>query len=205
MGFIKDYYSLMDLERELLEYIIDSLASRCRSEIVSLGITLPEITGEIPYITFEKAREILRKEFNKSSSGTNINPEEESLLSKWAEEELKSEWLFITKYPSTKRPFYTMPDKNNSKHTSSFDLLFRGIEVTTGGQRIHDYEMLKENMRQFNLTPDNYTHYLDIFKYGMPPHGGLAIGLERLTMKLCNLTNIKEASLFPRDRKKLHP
>ena len=133
------------------------------------------------------------------------DPAGERLLSEWASEELNSEWLFITGFPSTKRPFYTMFDPVKRNITWSFDLLFRGIEVTTGGQRIHDYHMLTDNMVKFGLNPEDYTSYLDIFKYGMPPHGGLAIGLERLTMKLCGLSNVREASLFPRDRNRLIP
>ena len=100
---------------------------------------------------------------------------------------------------------YTMMDDEDKNLTKSFDLIFDGLEITTGGQRIHDYEMLKENIIKFNLNPDDFDFYLETFKYGMPPHGGFAIGLERLTMKILKLSNIREAALVPRDMKRLTP
>lgn len=132
-----------------------------------------------------------------------MDPEAEKLLYQYSKEKLNSEFLFLTNYSRKKRPMYTMP--NGEYGTYSFDLLFRGIEITTGGQRIHDYNMLVENMRYKGFEPDNYETYLSIFKYGMPKHGGLAIGLERITAKILGLENVREATLFPRDRKRLTP
>ena len=134
-----------------------------------------------------------------------LDPEEEQLVCRYAEEELGSEFVFITHYPVQKRPVYTMPDPEDPTLTRSFDLLWRGMEITTGSQRIHDYAMLRENMVRFGLDPEEFTAYLDSFKYGMPPHGGLAIGAERMTQKLLGLKNIREACFFPRDRTRVVP
>ena len=134
-----------------------------------------------------------------------LEPEEEINISRLFKEEYNSDFVFITHYPSKKRPFYAMDDPENPKFTLSFDLLFRGMEITTGGQRIHDYQMQINKMKARDMDPDDFKSYLSIFKYGMPPHGGLGIGLERLTMKLLDLNNIRYASLFPRDMKRLDP
>ncbi len=132
-----------------------------------------------------------------------MDPEAERLLSGYFLKQTKSEFVFVTDYPQSKRPMYTMPKGEGL--TASFDLLFRGLEITTGGQRIHSYELLKENMRRQGLNPKTFTPYLKIFQWGMPPHGGLAIGLERLTAQIIGLKNIRQASLFPRDRHRLTP
>lgn len=205
MGFIENYQEIMDMETRLLSWLLNHLSLSCPNSFNLLGVSLPTVPEKIPAISVEQARDILKEKFTKQMPASGPDPAGERLLSKWASEELNSEWLFITGFPSTKRPFYTMFDPVKRNITWSFDLLFRGIEVTTGGQRIHDYHMLTDNMVKFGLNPEDYTSYLDIFKYGMPPHGGLAIGLERLTMKLCGLSNVREASLFPRDRNRLIP
>jgi aspartyl-tRNA synthetase (EC 6.1.1.12) len=126
-------------------------------------------------------------------------------LSRYMKEKYDSDFVFLTKYPVSKRPMYTMPDDELPGMTKSFDLIYKGLEITTGGQRIHDYEQLKENIIRFRLNPEDFAFYLNSFKYGVPPHGGFAIGLERLTMKILNLQNIREASLYPRDMKRLEP
>ena len=113
--------------------------------------------------------------------------------------------MFVTHYPSKKRPFYAMDDPDDPRYTLSFDLLFRGMEVTTGGQRVHDYAAQVAKMEERGMDPAGFESYLMIHRYGMPPHGGLGIGLERLTMKLCGLDNVRYASLFPRDRSRLEP
>jgi nondiscriminating aspartyl-tRNA synthetase len=118
---------------------------------------------------------------------------------------MNSEFLFVTSYPVSLRPMYAMPDRDNPSLTRSFDLLFRGMEVTTGGQRIHDYGLLVQNIKRFGLDPEDFSFYLEAFKYGMPPHGGLAIGAERITARLLDLENIRQACLFPRDINRLTP
>ena len=132
-------------------------------------------------------------------------PEEEALIGEYFKSEYGADFVFVTHYPSKKRPFYAMDDPENKEFTLSFDLLFRGLEITTGGQRIHDYETLLKKIAEKGLDIEGMEDYLDCFKYGMPPHGGLGIGLERLTMKMIGEDNVREACLFPRDMTRLKP
>lgn len=203
MGFIKDEFELMDLEEGFINYLFNHLNKVCKKELEMYKIELPSEVS-IPRITLEEAHEILLKEYNKKSPIGNIDAEGEVLISKYVKDKYDCDFVFLTKYPVSKRPMYAMPD-DNKELTKSFDLIYDGLEITTGGQRIHDYEMLKENIIKFGLNPQDFDFYLETFKYGMPPHGGFAIGLERLTMKVLKLTNIREATLIPRDMKRLTP
>ena len=127
------------------------------------------------------------------------------MLSEIIFRETGSDFVFVTHYPSDKRPFYAMDDPENPEETLSFDLLFRGLEITTGGQRIHGYEMQVEKMRNRGMDVEAFESYLMMHKHGMPPHGGLGIGLERLTARRLGFDNVRQASLFPRDIHRLEP
>lgn len=204
MGFIKDEYELMDLEEGFINYLLNHLNKVCKKELDMYKIDLPSDV-DIPRITLQEAHEILLNKYNKKSPIGNIDAQGEVLISKYVKEKYNCDFVFLTKYPVSKRPMYTMPDDENKELTKSFDLIYDGLEITTGGQRINDYEMLKENIIKFGLNPEDFAFYLETFKYGMPTHGGFAIGLERLTMKILKLTNIREATLIPRDMKRLTP
>lgn len=204
IGFIKDEFELMDLEEGFINYLFNHLNKICKRELEMYKIDLPDEVF-IPRITLQEAHAILLDKYNKKSQIGNIDAEGEVLISKYVKEKYNCDFVFLTKYPVSKRPMYTMPDDENKELTKSFDLIYDGLEITTGGQRINDYEMLKENIIKFGLNPDDFDFYLETFKYGMPPHGGFAIGLERLTMKILKLTNIREATLIPRDMRRLTP
>jgi nondiscriminating aspartyl-tRNA synthetase len=204
MGFIKDEFELMDLEEGFLDYLFKHLNKVCKKELEMYKVELPNEV-KIPRITLEEAHKILLEKYNKKSPIGNIDAKGEELICDYVKKEYGTEFVFLTKYPVTKRPMYTMPDDKDKTLTKSFDLIYDGLEITTGGQRINDYEMLKENIIKFGLNPEDFDFYLDTFKYGMPPHGGFAIGLERLTMKILKLSNIREATLVPRDMKRLTP
>ena len=134
-----------------------------------------------------------------------MEPEEEALIGQYFKEECDADFVFVTHYPSKKRPFYAMDDPTDPTYTLSFDLLYHGLEITTGGQRIHDYDKLLEKIEKRGMTTEGMEQYLAVFKHGMPPHGGLGIGLERLTMKLIGEDNVRETTLFPRDLSRLEP
>lgn len=204
MGFIKDETDIMDLEEAFLNYLYSALRKNCERELAMYNIELPE-TIKIPRIPLAEAHNILLEKYNKKSPIGNIDAAGEVLISKYVKETYNCDFVFLTEYPVTKRPMYAMPDSENPSLTRSFDLIFKGLEITTGGQRIHNYEMLKENIVKFGLDPEDFNFYLETFKYGMPPHGGFAIGLERLTLKILDLENIREATLLPRDLKRLEP
>ena len=204
MGFIKDEFELMDLEEGFLDYLFKHLNRVCKKELEMYKVKLPDEV-KIPRITLDEAHKILLEKYNKKSPIGNIDAKGEELICDYVKKEYGTEFVFLTKYPVTKRPMYTMPDDKDKTLTKSFDLIYDGLEITTGGQRIHDYEMLKANIIKFGLNPEDFDFYLETFKYGMPPHGGFAIGLERLTMKILKLSNIREAALIPRDMKRLTP
>ncbi len=204
MGFIKDEFDLMDFEERFLNYMFDHLRMTCAKELSMYGVTLPENIS-IPRIPLYEAQAILLEKFDKKSPTGNIDAEGEALFSKYVKDNFGSDFIFLTKYPISKRPMYTMPDETIEGMTRSFDLIYKGLEITTGGQRIHDYEMLKANMIKFGIDPQDFDFYVESFKYGMPPHGGFAIGLERITMKLLDLENIRESTLLPRDLTRLMP
>jgi len=205
MGFIDSFLDVTRLEERLLARMIENLSQNCAEDLKLLQARLPEIKP-IPYLHFRDALAVLAKDYGRDVSGMgDLDPEGERQLCDYAQKVYGSEFIFITHYPRRTRPFYTMWDQNDPEYTFGFDLLFRGLEVTTGSQRIHNYDMLIENIRHFGLKPENFEFYLEIFKYAVPPHGGLAIGAERLTQQFLGLANIREASFFPRDRFRLTP
>lgn len=203
MGFIEDEKDIMDMEENLLKFTLEKLTERGDKYIQLLNIQVPKIEGSIPRMKLKEAIEILKTQYGKVELEGDLDPEGERLICSYAKEKFNSDFIFLTHYPRRKRPMYTMPCGEEETH--SFDLLFRGMEITTGGQRIHQYDALVENMEYKGLNPENYTSYTSVFKYGVPKHGGLAIGLERLTAQLIGLENVREASLIPRDRTRLTP
>ncbi len=200
MGFIKDHTDLMALETRLMRAIVKQLEDNCKGEFALLGAEFPMVPSEIPSMKLREALELIYKETGRDNRNEpDLEPEDERWLSEWAKREKGSDFVFITHYPVSKRPMYTMEDSEDPGYTKSFDLLVRGVEITTGGQRRHVYENLVEGIKMKGLDPEKFSYYLQAFKYGMPPHGGWGMGLERLTQKMLGLANVKEATLFPRD------
>ena len=202
MGFITDHTDIMKMETGLMKYLVAHLKENASKELEALGMELPLIPeGDImPFMKLREAQELILKETGVDKTSENdLEPEDERWLCEYAKENLHSDFIFITHYPVSKRPFYTYEDENDEGFTKSFDLLFRGVEITTGGQRIHDLEILKEKIKGKGMEPEDFAFYLQAFKYGIPPHGGWGMGLERLTAKFCGVKNVKEATLFPRD------
>ena len=205
MGFIDSFEDIMNMETGLLKYIMNLLRTEYQNEVELLKIEIPEIK-EIPVIKFMDAKEIIMKKFKyQPSDMKDFDPEEEQILGKYAKKEFNSDFIFITHYPSKKRPFYTMDDPADPEYTLSFDLLFRGLEITSGGQRVHDYNAQVAKMEKLGMNPEEFATYLMLHKYGAPPHGGLGLGLERLTMHLLGAKNVREATMFPRDINRVSP
>ncbi len=205
MGYIDGFEDIMAMETGYLQYTMELLKREYGEELRILGIELPK-TEEIPAVRFDEIKRAVSETYGrKIRSPYDLEPEEEILISRYAKEKWDADFVFVTHYPSKKRPFYAMDDPEDPTYTLSFDLLFRGMEITTGGQRIHDYHSLLGKMEKRGMTEEGMEQYLSAFKYGMPPHGGLGIGLERLTMKLTGEDNVREATLFPRDMSRLEP
>lgn len=205
MGYIDSFEDVMAMETGFLQYTMALLAKEYAGELKMLEVTLPD-TDKIPQVRFDRAKELVAEKYNrKIKNPFDLEPEEEQLIGRYFKEEYDSDFVFVTHYPSKKRPFYAMDDPRDDKFTLSFDLLFKGLEITTGGQRIHDYAMILDKMEKRGMNPDEIADYLMVFKYGMPPHGGLGLGLERLTMRLLGEQNVRETTLFPRDVTRLVP
>ncbi len=204
MGFISGLDDLLDLETGLLKHIFKRVREENEEELKLFNAQIPDIEF-IPRLTLKEATGILKEEFGKPVIGLDLDAEGERLITEYARKKWGTELVFITHYPLSKRPMYTYPDPANPELSLSFDLIFRGLEITTGGQRIHNYRLLVEKIKERGLNPDDFSYYLDAFKFGMPPHGGFAIGAERLVSRILNLPNIRMASLFPRDRHHLLP
>ncbi len=205
MGYIDGFGDVMAMETGMLQYVMGLLARDYQKELAMLGVVLPDVS-RIPAVRFDEAKRLAAEKYGRRIRNPyDLEPEEELLIGRYFKEEYGSDFVFITHYPSKKRPFYAMDDPADPRFTLSFDLLFRGLEVTTGGQRIHDYREILAKMEKRGMDPEDIASYLMIFKYGMPPHGGLGIGLERLTMRLLDEQNVREAALFPRDVTRLEP
>jgi nondiscriminating aspartyl-tRNA synthetase len=200
MGFIDSWENLMEVCEMVIKNIFSDVEKNCKKELEIWGAKVPEIRGKIPRLKLRGAQEIIFKRTGKDKrENPDLDPEDEKEICNFSKEKFNSELVFITHFPTSKRPFYTFEDPENPEYTLSFDLLFRGLEIVTGGQRINDYKYLVKKMKRFGLDPKNFKYYLQAFKYGMPPEGGFAIGAERVTKQILGLENVREASLFVRD------
>ena len=205
MGYIDGFEEIMAMETGFLQYAMNLLKTEYAKEVQILKLEIPDVS-KIPAVRFDVAKELVSQKYNrKIRNPFDLEPEEEALIGQYFKEEYGSDFVFVTHYPSKKRPFYAMDDPEDARFTLSFDLLFKGLEITTGGQRIHDYKELVQKIEDRGMTQEGMEQYLDTFKHGMPPHGGLGIGLERLTMQLIGEENVRETCLFPRDMNRLEP
>ncbi len=232
-GFVENHFTVMAMLSGVIRHIINTLAEKNKIEIEMLGVKLPELnviaseaqqsptsnaeiaasqtpllamTNLFPHIHFRDAQQwIYETHGDDCRNEPDLAPQHERWLGAWAREKFNSDFLFVTGYPMVKRPFYTHADPNDPKYSNSFDLIFRGTELVTGGQRLHRYEDYLAALARANLPVEPFAYYLETMKFGMPPHGGFAIGLERFVMQLCGLPNLREATMFPRDTHRLAP
>jgi nondiscriminating aspartyl-tRNA synthetase len=205
-GFITDHRDVMATLTATLQGIMASIAEGCGAELALLKLALPEVPAAIPSIHFSEALELLSAQTGEDLRGEpDLAPAHERLLGEWARERHGAEFLFVTGYPTEQRAFYTAPDPARPFYSNAFDLLFRGVELVSGGQRLHRYEEYLAVLGRRGMSAASFEGYLEAFRHGMPPHGGFAIGLERLIMRLLELPNIREATLFPRDLSRLTP
>jgi nondiscriminating aspartyl-tRNA synthetase len=200
MGFINDHHDIMDMETDLLRCVLDHLDKTVPRELKLWNYKRPELPEKAPVFKLREVQALIKKETGVDhTKEPDLEPGEEKWICDYVKKKFKSDFVYVTHYPTSKRPMYTYADKDNPEFTKSFDLLFRGVEITSGGQRFNDYDELVASMKSKGLNPKDFEFYLEAFKYGMPPEGGLGMGLERLTAKLLNIDNVKYATLFPRD------
>ncbi len=203
-GFIDTWEDIMDQAEKVVLSMIRNVKEKNQRELKLFEVTLPNFKKSIPRIKMRDAQEIIFKRTKRDHRNEpDLDPSDEKEICVWAKEETGVPFVFITHYPTKKRPFYTMPDSKDPNYTLSFDLLGISEEWVTGGQRINSYEMLLDNIKKWENKPENFEIYLQSFKYGMPPEGGFAMGLERITKDILGLSNIREASLFPRDMERV--
>jgi nondiscriminating aspartyl-tRNA synthetase len=206
LGFVESHHDVMAVLRQALAGMLAAVSSRAAPAVELLDVSLPAVPAEIPVLDFVEAQSLLAAHTSEDPRGEpDLAPGHERWLSEWAAREHGSEFLFVTGYPMVKRPFYTHPDPRRPAFSNSFDLLFRGLELVTGGQRLHRYESYLAALRERGEDPAGYESYLNVFAHGMPPHGGFALGLERWTARLLNVHNIRQTALFPRDLHRLNP
>ncbi|HEX3785729.1 MAG TPA: aspartate--tRNA(Asn) ligase [Pseudonocardiaceae bacterium] len=205
-GFITDHREVMALLREVIAGMVASVGDRACAAVRLLAAALPVVPEEIPAIHFADAQELLAEHTETDPRGEpDLAPAHERWLSDWAHRTHGSEFLFVTGYPMAKRPFYTQPEPGRPAYSNSFDLLFRGLELVTGGQRLHRHADYLTALSALGADAESYQDYLRVFAHGMPPHGGFALGLQRWTARLLGLANIRQATLFPRDLHRLNP
>jgi nondiscriminating aspartyl-tRNA synthetase len=199
LGFVRDHEDVMAVLREAVAGMVESVRERAAAAVARLGVELPEVPAEIPAVHFTEAQRLTGED------EPDLSPAQERWLSDWAVREHGSEFLFVTGYPMAKRPFYTHPDPDRPGYSNGFDLLFRGLELVTGGQRLHRYDDYLAALAARGESAEPYEGYLRTFAHGMPPHGGFAIGLERWTARLTGAANIRQVTAFPRDLHRLTP
>ena len=202
-GPIEDERDVMDLEEALLKAMLREVGERCAHQLELFTAQLPDVTVGFPRIELLAARELVAERYGHVSGGKDLDPEAERLIGRWAKEEHGSDFVFVTRYPEAARPFYTYP--NGDGTTRGLDLIFRGVEITSGGQRAHRHEVLVAELEKRRMDPADFADYLEVFKHGMPAHGGFAIGAERLAALLLGITNVRFARAFPRDAQRLRP
>jgi nondiscriminating aspartyl-tRNA synthetase len=205
-GFISSYRDVMTVLREAIAGMTALAAERAQDAMTLLSVKAPEVPGEIPSLHFADAQELIARHTGEDPRGEpDLSPAHERWLGDWALREHGSDFLFVTGYPMAKRPFYTHPDPARPGYSNSFDLIFRGQELVTGGQRLHRHADYLAALAERGEDPRPYAGYLQVFEHGMPPHGGFAIGLERWTARLTGAANVRQVTLFPRDLHRLSP
>lgn len=202
-SFISDEYDVIKLEEELILYAMEKLQKDCKEELKMFNMELA-VPKKIPILEFPKIYDILEELGEKLLRGEDVSPPAEKKLGEYVKKKYKSDFFFINKFPFRVKPFYVMRD-DDSEWARSVDLVFRGVEMSSGGQREHRYEKIMEQAKIKGMKPESVKWFADFFRYGVPMHGGFALGIERLTMQILGLENVREATLFPRDMNRLIP
>jgi len=204
MGFIDDYTDIMDIIEKMFIDLLENLKVESKSELEFLGVKL-DVPKEIPRISMAEAKKMLAEKGKKYTEDDDLDAEGEKLLGELVKEKYGCDFVFVTLFPWEIRPFYHMKPEDDPKATKSFDLLFNGVEICTGAQREHRYDILKKQAKEKGLDLDDMPEYAEIFQYGIPPHGGVGFGLDRIAQRLLNLENVREAVLLPRDPERMKP
>lgn len=200
MGFIQNELDVMAMLERVIKDTVTAVGEKHADIFARMNVEVPAMSEKFPIFTLAEAQEIVAREFNRTIEDTSdMAPEDERQICEYAKEKFGSDFVFITRFPTKKRAFYTYEEPSEAPLSRGFDLLFRGLEINSGAQRIHSYEDLIARMKDRGLDPEKFSYYLQAFKYGIPPHGGCSTGLERFTARMLDISNVKEATAFPRD------
>lgn len=203
-GFINSWEDVLEMEEYVVRFIFSEIEKKCSKELALFGATLPKLSDKIPLLKLKEAQKIIYKRTGRDvREEKDLAPEDEREICKWALEEKDSDLVFVSHFATKKKPFYVYPDPADPTYAFSVDLLGRGVEWSSGGQRLNDYKTILEHVKEWGLKEEDIELYLQAFRYGVPPLGGFALGAERVTMHILGLKNIREASLFPRDMERV--
>ncbi len=203
-GFIDSWKDVIEMEEYVVRYIFSEVEKKCAKELSLFNATLPKLPDQIPLLKLKEAQEIIYKRTGRDvRTEKDLAPEDEREICKWSLEEKGSDLIFISHFVTKKKPFYVYPDPEDPTYAFSVDLLGRGVEWSSGGQRLNDYKTILEHVKEWGLKEKDIELYLQSFRYGVPPLGGFALGAERVTMHILGLKNIREASIFPRDMERI--
>ncbi len=203
-AFIESWKDVRDLSENTVRYILEQVKEKCSDEVTLLGATLPTMIAQTPTFSLTEAQEKIFNATGKDVRGEkDLNPEDERALCEIVKNELGSDFVYVYGYPTKKKPFYVYPNPENPEFNEGMDLLCRGIEWLSGGRRINDYKQLTKHVEEWNMDPKKIEMFLEAFRYGVPPEGGFAFGAERMTMQILGLSNVREASMFPRDMNRI--
>lgn len=203
-GFIESWEEVQEMEEYVVRYIFDEVSKRCAGELALFNATIPQMAERIPIVKLREAQQIIFERTGRDArQEKDLAPEDEREICAWAKEEKGSDLIFVSHFLTKKKPFYVYPDPADPTYALSVDLLCRGVEWSSGGQRLNDYQTILDHVHEWGLSEEGIALYLQAFKYGSPKLGGFALGAERITMHILGLKNIREASMFPRDMERI--
>ncbi|MEM3506623.1 MAG: aspartate--tRNA(Asn) ligase [Candidatus Bathyarchaeia archaeon] len=192
---------IMDTLEQMIKFVLERVCTECKEELKILKREI--IIPKVPFkrISYDEIIKTLKKHKVPVEWGEDIPTQGEKKIG----ELYKGEFFFIVNWPTAIKPFYIMPKKESENYCYAFDLMYEGLELASGGTRIHDHDLLVKRLKEQELNPENFAYHLNTFKWGMPPHAGAGLGLERLLMVISGAKNIRECVLFPRDKERLYP
>jgi len=204
MAFIDSWRDIIDMEDACIKYIFSEVEKKCSHELSLYQASLPSVVEKTPVISLTETQQKIFEKTGRDARGEkDLSPEDEKDICRIIKEETGSDLVFVYGYPTKKKPFYVFPNPENPEFNEGVDLLCRGVEWSSGGRRVNDYDQLLRQVEDWHMDPSKITLFLEAFKYGVPPEGGFALGAERLTMQILGLKNIREASMFPRDMERV--
>ena len=203
-GFIESWLDVLEMQEYVVRFIFGQVEKKCAKELELYGATLPKLADKIPHIKLREAQEIIYKRTGRDCrQEKDLSPEDEREICRWSRQERGSDLVFVSHFITKEKPFYICPDPEDPTYVLSVDLIGRGVEWSSGGQRLNDYQQILKNAKEWGVKEEDVELYLQSFRYGVPPLGGFALGAERMTMHILGLKNVREASMFPRDMERI--